>query len=150
MCVIHTHINAGTAVSALNEGLMPIDLQSLMFSGDVAYHNLEGIAVNIDERSRIIDDLGDKTVMILRNHGLLTIGKSIGQAFRKIYYLERACKLQLDVLRTGSKLLLPSTKVAEHTAKQWNEGAAGQGVEKPIEWPALFRLMERKDRSFMD
>tara|TARA_B110000037_G_C16844829_1_gene393342 strand:- start:229 stop:594 length:366 start_codon:yes stop_codon:yes gene_type:complete len=119
-----------------------------MFAGGVAYHELEGIAVDLDERSRLIDDLGDQSVMILRNHGLLTVGKSVAQAFRKIYYLERACRLQLDVMRTGAKISLPSDEVSKHTAKQWDEGAAGQGVVDPIEWPSLYRLMERKDDTF--
>jgi ribulose-5-phosphate 4-epimerase/fuculose-1-phosphate aldolase len=148
VCIIHTHSYAGSAVSALKDGLIPIDLQSLMFADGVAYHELEGIAVDLDERSRLIDDLGDQSVMILRNHGLLTVGKSVAQAFRKIYYLERACRLQLDVMRTGAKISLPSDEVSKHTAKQWDEGAAGQGVVDPIEWPSLYRLMERKDDTF--
>lgn len=149
-CIIHTHSLAGCAVSAMKQGLIPIDQQSMMFHNRVAYHDLEGIATDMNEQQRLVDDLGDKNAMILRNHGLLTVGRSVGEAFRRLYYLERACKLQVQAMQAAGAegLVVPSDKVAEHTARQWDEGSAGQGTVDPIEWPALVRLMERKDPSF--
>lgn len=147
-CIVHTHSLAGCAVSAMAGGLIPLDQQSMMFHNRIAYHDLEGIATNMDEQSRLVEDLGDKNAMILRNHGLLTVGRTVGEAFRRLYYLERACKLQVQAMQSGAELIVPSDTVAEHTAQQWEEGSAGQGTWDPIEWPALNRLMERKDPSF--
>lgn len=149
VCIIHTHSLAGCAVSSMKQGLVPLDQQSMMFHNRITYHDLEGIATDLDEQSRLIDDLGDKNAMILRNHGLLTVGRSVGEAFRRLYYLERACKLQVQAMQSGAELLIPSDKVAEHTAQQWDHGLAQQGTVNPIEWPALMRLMQRKDPSFM-
>ena len=147
-CIIHTHSLAGCAVSSMACGLIPLDQQSMMFHNRIAYHDLEGIATDMNEQSRLIEDLGDKNAMILRNHGLLTVGRSVGEAFRRLYYLERACKLQIQAMQSGTELVIPSATVAEHTARQWDEGLAGQGTIDPIEWPALVRLMEKKDASF--
>lgn len=147
-CVIHTHSRAGCAVSALADGLEPMDQQSMQFFGRVAYHEAEGFALDKVERERLVADLGNGHVMILRNHGLLTAGRSVGHAFRLMYYLERACRLQLDVMATGAKVHLPPDAVREHTAKQWEAGAAGIGVEEPREWPALLRMLDRRDPSY--
>lgn len=147
-CIIHTHSRAGCAVASTEAGLIPLDQQSLQFHERVAYHELEGIATDVSERERLVGDLGEKNVMILRNHGLLTCGRSVGEAFRRIYYLERACRLQMDVMSMGLKPAMPSQAVAERTARQWDEGTANNGTIDPIEWPALVRMMERKDPSF--
>lgn len=147
-CVIHTHSRAGCAVAALKDGLIPLDQQSMQFHRRVSYHELEGIAADLGERERLVADLGDTNVMILRNHGLLTCGRSVAEAFRRIYYLERACRLQLDVMSTGAAIAMAPEHVAEHTARQWDTGSAGQGTVDAIEWPALVRLMEKKDPSF--
>jgi len=148
VCIVHTHSLAGCAVSAMECGLIPLDQQSMMFHNRIAYHDLEGIATDMNEQARLIEDLGDKNAMILRNHGLLTVGRSVGEAFRRLYYLERACKLQVQAMQSGTKLVIPSDGVSEHTAQQWDVGSAGQGTVDPIEWPALVRLMERKDPTF--
>lgn len=147
-CIIHTHSRAGCAVASTEDGLIPLDQQSLQFHERVAYHELEGIATDVSERDRLTTDLGDRNVLILRNHGLLTCGRSVGEAFRRIYYLERACQLQMDVMSMGLKPSMPPKSVAERTAKQWDEGTANNGTINPIEWPALVRMMERKDPSF--
>ena len=147
-CVVHTHSLAGCAVSATEGGLKIFDQQSMMFHERIAYHDLEGIAVDLNEQQRLVSDLGEKNSMILNNHGLLTCGRSVGEAFRRIYYLERACRLQVQIMSMGSKAILPPDSVSEHTAKQWDEGLAGQGTIDPIEWPAMMRMMERKDASF--
>jgi ribulose-5-phosphate 4-epimerase/fuculose-1-phosphate aldolase len=89
--VLHTHTNAGMAVSSLKCGLLPLT-QTAMRWGKIAYHDFEGVAVELDERQRLVDDLGDCEVMILRNHGLLSVGQTVGQAFNSIYRLERACR----------------------------------------------------------
>lgn len=147
-CIIHTHSRAGCAVAALKDGLVPLDQQSMQFHRRIAYHELEGIATGVSERERLVTDLGAMNVMILRNHGLLTCGRSVAEAFRRMYYLERACRLQLDVMATGAAMSVPSEKVAEHTARQWEEGTAGNGTVDAIEWPALVRLMEKQDPGF--
>lgn len=147
-CIVHTHSLAGCAVSSLAEGLVPLDLQSLQFHNRVAYHELEGITVDLSERERLVHSLGDMNIMILRNHGLLAAGRSVGEAFRRIYYLERACKLQLEVMQTGRAIHQPSAQVAEHTARQYEVGVANQGTIDPIEWRAMLRLMELEQPDF--
>ncbi len=149
-CVIHTHSRAACAVSAFANGLEPMDQQSMQFYGRVAYHEAEGFALDRAERERLVTDLADNPVMILRNHGLLACGKSVGHAFRLAYYLERACRLQLDVMATGAEVHLPPDAVREHTAAQWEAGAAGIGVEEPREWPALLRMLDRRDPGYRD
>lgn len=146
-CVVHTHSRAGVAVSCLKEGLIPMNQEGLQFHDRIAYHDYEGMAVYEDEQKRLVANLGDKDVMILRNHGLLATGRSIAEAFRRIYYLEIACRLQLDVMATGRPWSPPTPEVSAHTAKQWQGGAAGIGTgadEVTREWPALLRLLDRK------
>jgi len=113
-CVIHTHTRAGTAVSALAEGLMPLSQTAMRFAGHVAYHEYEGPAFNRGERERLVADLGDKNAMILRNHGLLVCAPSIPQAFNLIYWLEQACKIQIDILSCNRPLHVPSKDVVEN------------------------------------
>ena len=148
-CIIHTHSLAGCAVSTLPDGVVLHDQQSMMLHNRMAYHDLEGIATDLSEQERLVSDLGDAVVLVLRHHGLLTVGRSIGEAFRRMYYLERACRLQLQVMHTGTTPLAAPQSVAEHTARQWEEGLAGQGTIAPIEWPALMRQMQRKDPSYL-
>lgn len=148
-CVLHTHSRAGVGVSCLKEGFVPLDQGGLQFLNAIAYHDYEGMAVDTDEQERLVADLGDKNAMILRNHGLLTCGASIPHAFRRMYYLERACQLQMDVLQTGRPINHPAGPVAEHTARQWQSGAAGIGAgEYTREWPALLRMLDEKDPSW--
>ena len=147
--VIHTHTRAGIAVSCLAEGLIPMEQNGYQFLDRIAYHDYEGIALDEDEQARLLADLGDCDTMILRNHGLLACGPNISQAFRRIYYLEMACKIQLDVMATGT-LRQPPAAVQEHTAAQWEGGIAGNGGanDETLEWPAMLRLMDRKDPSY--
>ena len=103
-CVIHLHTDDGVAVSAQEDGLLPLDQHAMMVTGDIAYHDYEGIALDLDERERLVADLGaNKHVMILRNHGTLTLGKSCADAFMRMYYLERACTMQVRALSGGMK-----------------------------------------------
>lgn len=148
--VIHTHSRAGSAVSALEDGFVPMTQGAFQFYNRVAYHDYEGFALDLEERRRLIADLGMHNAMVLRNHGLLTCGRSVAEAFRFIYYLEQACQAQLDAMHTGRKIVLPPHDIREHTAEQWAGGAAGIGVGTGIyrEWPALLRMLDRKDPSY--
>ena len=101
-CVLHTHTRAGCAVAALECGLLPVNQMSMEFYGRVAYHAYEGIALDMDEQQRLVADLGDKPVMILRNHGLLATGGSVAEAFLRMYYLEKACEIQLAAQSAGA------------------------------------------------
>lgn len=104
VCALHTHGPASVAVSCLEEGFMFINQDSMQFSGKIAYHDFEGIAINEGERDRLVADLGTKSTLILRNHGALTVGRSVGEAFVMMWLLEHACKIQLSVMATGAKI----------------------------------------------
>ncbi len=109
-CALHLHSRAGMAVAALEEGLLPLNQISMQFHGRIAYHDYEGIALDLDERERLIASLGGMNAMILRNHGLLTLGRSVAEAFTRAYYLEKACEIQMDALAMGRPLTLPPPK----------------------------------------
>ncbi len=117
-CVVHTHTSAGIAVSAQEEGLLPISQHALKFYRRLGYHDYEGIALNPEERDRLVHDLGLHMAMILRNHGLLAAGRSIAEAFNQIYFLERACQAQVQALAGGRPLRRPPQAVCELTAQQ--------------------------------
>lgn len=144
-CVIHTHTAAGIAVSAMKCGLLPLSQHAQFFYGAVAYHSYEGIALDTDERSRLVADLGDKTVMILRNHGLLVAGTSIQHAFSQLVTLERACEAQVRAMASGAELNIPPEEVSKRTRAQ----ATGQTTELQLaEWPAVLRMVDRLDPSY--
>lgn len=124
-CVLHTHTVAGVAVSSLEEGLLPLNQWALQFHGRLAYHDFEGIALALDERERLAADLGHHSAMILRQHGLLTCGGSVGEAFLRMRDLERSCQAQLAAQATGQPLRLASPAMAEHVAQQYEAWAAG-------------------------
>lgn len=149
-CVLHTHSRAGSAISCLEEGLVPMTQGAFQFHDRVAYHDYEGFALDLAERQRLVADLGQRKAMILRNHGLLVCGRSVAEAFRMIYYLEQACRLQLDVMQTGRPIRLPPVAVREHTARQWEGGAASIGGTTLREWPALLRMLDRIDPSYRE
>ncbi len=117
-CALHLHSRAGMAVAALEEGLLPVNQISMQFHHRIAYHDYEGIALDLDERERLIASLGGMNAMILRNHGLLTVGRSVAEAFTRAYYLEKACEIQMDALAMGRPLTLPSPEVCEQGAQQ--------------------------------
>ena len=139
-CVIHTHTAAGMAVAAQKNGLLPISQHALKFYGKLAYHGYEGVALDLDERDRLVADLGQHSAMILANHGLLTAGRTIPEAFNNIYYLERACQAQIAAMSGGAELLIPSKEVCEHTAKQF-EGD-GHPDRYDFMWDSCLRLIE--------
>jgi ribulose-5-phosphate 4-epimerase/fuculose-1-phosphate aldolase len=142
MCVVHTHTAAGMAVSAQKQGLLPITQHSLKFYGHLAYHGYEGIALDLDERDRLVADLGQHSAMILANHGLLVAGRTIPEAFHNIYYLERACQAQIAALSGGAELIFPPESVRKHTASQFNDGGEGKLDHYEWAWGSALRLVE--------
>ncbi|MCF2972520.1 class II aldolase/adducin family protein [Synechococcus sp. Nb3U1] len=146
-CVLHTHTTAGMAVAALPEGLLPISQFAMQFYGHLAYHDYEGLALDLAERERLIADLGSHHSLILRNHGLLTVGRTIPEAFVRMYYLEQSCRIQIAAQSTNSNLLIPPASVCEHTARQFERGGGPIGER---EWQALIRKLDREDPSYQD
>jgi ribulose-5-phosphate 4-epimerase/fuculose-1-phosphate aldolase len=151
-CVLHTHTNAGMAVSVLKCGLLPLTQTAMRWS-KIAYHDFEGVAVEVDERTRLVEDLGDCEVMILRNHGLLSVGQTIGQAFNNIYRLERACQTQLLAMACNSEMNVPPPAVIARSNAQLAVGPSpdAKGKKRPhgsLEWPALKRMLDRRDPSY--
>ncbi|GAA5544139.1 Ribulose-5-phosphate 4-epimerase and related epimerases and aldolases [Ochrobactrum soli] len=147
LCVIHTHTRAGIAVSSLQEGLLPLNQIALGLEPHVAYHDYEGIALDIGERDRIVADLGDKRALILRNHGLLTVGRSVAEAFNLMYYLNLACEIQVSTLSMNRKINLPETSVRSRVAEQADIVSFDEG-DLVLEWDAHLRLLDRIDRSY--
>lgn len=137
--VIHLHTDAGMAVSAQADGLLPITQHSLRWYNRIAYHTYEGIALDLAERERLIADLGSHHSMILRNHGLLTAGQDVAEAAVLMYYLEQACKQQIMAMAGGRPLIYPSPEVCEHTAQQYERAYPRAGV---LEWDALLRWLD--------
>jgi ribulose-5-phosphate 4-epimerase/fuculose-1-phosphate aldolase len=148
LCVIHLHTDYGIAVSAQKDGLLPLSQQALVALASLAYHDYEGLALNDDEKPRLVRDLGDKASLILRNHGLLTIGRTAAAAFLRMFILERACRIQILAQAGGSELLPVSDQVKQLVALQVNAVTAGQGAE--LTWPGLLRKLDRLDPSFRD
>lgn len=155
-CVIHAHTRAGMAVSTMQCGLLPLTQHAMLFHGRVAYHDSEGFATELDERARLVADLGDQPVMILRNHGTLVAGETVAQAFSMMWHLEMALQAQVDALASGQTLTRPSDEVASKVAAR---GFASPGVARPDgsvsplghkEWPALLRKLDRIDPSYRD
>ena len=136
-CVMHSHSDGGMAVSALKDGLVPMQIDGMTFYNRVAYHEFEGQSDDTAECERIAASLGEHPVMILRNHGLLTCGETVGEAFMLMYYLERACNVQLQAMATGQAIALPGAEVCERTAEQLNRFPHGR-----YEWPAILRQVE--------
>lgn len=145
VCVMHTHTQAGIAVSAQDQGLLPISQHAMRFTDGIAYHDYEGLALDLDEQARLVRDLGERKAMILRNHGLLTCGESIAQAFDLMYYLERACQTQVSAMAGGAKLRMPPQGVPEKTAAQFRNLPYKQ---KQTEWKAHLRMLDKIDASY--
>ena len=144
--VMHLHTPAGQAVSAHADGLLPLTQTAMLIRGDVAFHEYEGVAVDLGERERLVADLGKKNAMILRNHGTLAAGKNVGECFIRLYYLERACQAQIMALSAGDNLNTPPQGAPEITAQQ---GAVGLPLAANfLAWPALKRKAYRLDPSF--
>ena len=137
---MHTHSRAGLAVSCFENGLIPMIQDAAIFYNRVSYHDWEGMSTENEECKRLSKSLGENKVMILKNHGLLTCGTTIAEAFMLMYYLDRACKTQIDAKSTGEKLNIPSNNIMEYAAGQYDDPRFQLGNH---EWPALLRLLEQ-------
>ena len=147
-CVIHTHSTAGIAVSMLKDGLQPLSQHAQLFHGRIAYHDYEGLALDLDERQRLVHDLGDKPAMILRNHGLLVAGASVPEAFSILHHLEKAAQAQLLAMAAGAELSRPPEEVSLKTAAQ---GFGSEGAPfGEVEWPAMLRRLDRIEPGYRD
>ena len=144
--VMHVNTPAGQAVSAHEDGLLPLTQTAMLIRGDLSFHDYEGVAVDLDERERLVADLGDKNAMILRNHGTLAVGKTVGECFVRLYFLERACQSQIMALSAADKVSHPPQGAPEITAQQGQVGVAM--AANLLAWPALKRKAYRLDPSF--
>jgi ribulose-5-phosphate 4-epimerase/fuculose-1-phosphate aldolase len=144
-CIIHTHTRAGMAVAAMKCGLLPLSQTSIRFVGHIGYHDYEGPAVDLAERERLVADLGPHDAMVMRNHGLLSCGATIQQAFNTMYQLEMSCRAQVDAMAARTELTMPGENVLAHTAHLYQPGTRRPyGV---LEWPAMLRLLEAEGKN---
>jgi ribulose-5-phosphate 4-epimerase/fuculose-1-phosphate aldolase len=145
-CVIHLHTVDGAALSVRREGLLPLTQHAMIIGDELAYHDYEGVALDLDERERLVADLGTKHIMLLRNHGTLAVGPNCGAAWLLIYYLERACSMQLRAMGNGGELVRPHQSVSEKVHGQsaaWFDGTAGA-----FAWPSFLRKLDRIDPGY--
>jgi ribulose-5-phosphate 4-epimerase/fuculose-1-phosphate aldolase len=147
-CVVHLHTDAGVAVSAQKDGLLPISQNALFPLASLAYHAYEGVALREDEKARLVADLGANSFMILRNHGTLTVGPSVADAFLSMFVLERACRIQLLAQAGGAALLQVPRAILEGIMAQAEQVTRGLGGQ--LAWPGLLRKLDRIDPSFRD
>jgi ribulose-5-phosphate 4-epimerase/fuculose-1-phosphate aldolase len=138
--VLHTHTLNGVAVSAQRGGLLPISQHSMFSLASLAYHDFEGPALNDDEKPRLVGDLGDKTSLILRNHGLLTVGETVADAWVAMYYLEASCTIQVRAQAGGGELIPVPPAILDQGASRQRQG--------PRVWPGLIRRLDRVDPSY--
>jgi ribulose-5-phosphate 4-epimerase/fuculose-1-phosphate aldolase len=148
VCVLHTHSVAGCAVSMQKEGLLPLNQHALQVIGDIAYHDYEGAARDPGERARLLADLGDRHIMVLRNHGLLVVGTSIAAAFVATYRMERACAMQLAFQQSGAEFHPIADGVVRAAYDNARIRLTGRNDPAKFEWPALLRKLDRIDPSY--
>ena len=147
-CVLHTHTKAGVAVSAQADGLLPISQVSLFPYASLGYHDYEGVALNDDEKPRLVADLGSNNALILRNHGLLTTGATIADAFLNMYALETACQTQIMAQSTGGELVIVPQPIVDGILAQAE--LVTKCLMGQLAWPGLLRKLDRLDPSFRD
>lgn len=145
-CVLHTHSRAGVAVAAQKCGVLPISQQSTFVLGSLAYHDYEGVALREAEQPRLQADLGTNRFLMLRNHGLLTVGGSIADAFLSMYIFESVCRIQIDAQAGGGELHQVHPQILQGMAAVMKTATAGMGAD--LAWPALIRKLERLDPSY--
>jgi ribulose-5-phosphate 4-epimerase/fuculose-1-phosphate aldolase len=145
-CVLHTHTLNGIAVSTQRAGLLPISQHSISVLSSLGYHDFEGPALRDDEKPRLVADLGDKTYLILRNHGLLTVGETVGDAFAAMYYLETSCAIQVRAQSGGGELIMVGKEIIESAHAQ--AAARPRGGRGALVWPGLLRRLDRSDPSY--
>src|SRR6184192_327756 len=146
LCVMHLHTRHGIAVSAQKNGLLPLSQQAMFALSSLAYHDYEGLALDVEEKPRLVSDLGDKKFMILRNHGLLTIGRTVAEAFLGMFLLERACEIQILAQSGGGELSMVPEPIVDRVASQLSAVTVGQGAS--LTWPGLLRKLDRIDPSY--
>ncbi len=150
-CVLHTHSDASVAVSGQEKGLLPLSQFAMRFYNRQAFHDYEGVAIDMDEQERLVRDLGDHKVMLMRNHGILTVGRTPGEAFMLLYYFERAARIQLQMQAAAASagpLVIPPHEVCEKAARQFWELQGDILVPGEREWPALMRQLDRTDPTY--
>jgi len=146
MCVLHVHSANGVAVSAQEAGVLPLSQHSIFVLSSLAYHDYEGVALVEDEKPRLVRDLGDKRFLMLRNHGLLTVGRSVAEAFVAMYFFERTCAIQVRAMSGGQPLRPIGPSIVEGAQTQWEQVTRGAGGG--LAWPALLRKLDRTDSSY--
>jgi ribulose-5-phosphate 4-epimerase/fuculose-1-phosphate aldolase len=146
-CIIHTHTIAGMAVSAMKCGLLPVAQTSMRFA-KIAYHDYEGVVLDLGEQERLLRDLGDHEGMILRNHGVIVVGATIAEAFNSVFRLERACQVQVAALSCNVEITLPPEEIVNASYRLYQPGVRRRfGL---LEWPALLRKLDGIDPSFRE
>ncbi|MBZ5536371.1 MAG: class II aldolase/adducin family protein [Acidobacteriia bacterium] len=148
LCVIHLHTHYGIGVSAQKDGLLPISQPSLICLTSLAYHDYEGLALDEDEKPRLVADLGTRTYMILRNHGLLTVGRTPADAFLAMFMLERACKIQILAQSGGGELISVREPILRRVSSQLEAATVGVGAQ--LAWPGLLRKLDRIDPTYRE
>ena len=148
LCVMHLHTDYGIAVSAQKDGLLPLSQQAMFALSSLAYHDYEGLALDEEEKPRLVADFGDKKFMILRNHGLLTVGRNAAEAFLGMFLLERACKIQILAQSGGGELSPIPNRILAKVAAQMDAITVGQGAA--LAWPGLLRKLDRIDSLYRD
>lgn len=148
-CVIHTHTRAGMAIAAIEEGLLPVSMASTGFFEDIGYHEYEGPSLDTDERERLIRSLGNHKALILRNHGLLTVGHTVPETFLRLHRLERSCQVQLDAAAAGTLRIIPDEVARKSRAgiDAFSERESQSGIGA-LEFAALMRKLDRIDSSY--
>ena len=145
-CVLHLHSVNGVAVSAQQEGVLPLSQHSIFVLSSLAYHDYEGVALVDDEKPRLVRDLGDKRFLMLRNHGLLTVGRSVAEAFVAMYFFETTCRIQVGAMSGGQPLRCISQAIVDGAQEQWEQVTRGSGGG--LAWPALLRKLDRLDPGY--
>ena len=151
LCVLHTHSDASLAVSAQPAGLLPLSQFAVRFYNRQGFHDYEGVALDREEQQRLVQDIGPHPVLLLRHHGILTVGRTPAEAFMLLYYFDRAARIQLDMQAAaagGAPLLVPPHAVAEHAARQFWEQDGDILVAGEREWPGLLRSLDRHDPGY--
>jgi ribulose-5-phosphate 4-epimerase/fuculose-1-phosphate aldolase len=145
-CVLHVHSVNGVAVSAQEDGLLPLSQHSMAVLSSLAYHDYEGVALEDDEKSRLVRDLGDKRFLMLRNHGLLTVGRTVAEAFVGMYFFEASCMMQVRAQAGGGKLRRIPQSIVDDAPRQFATVTRGAGGN--LAWPALLRRLDAADASY--
>ncbi|HSF94705.1 MAG TPA: class II aldolase/adducin family protein [Thermohalobaculum sp.] len=151
-CALHTHTPAGTSVATQKDGLLPLTQHALAVIAHTSYHGYEGIATDLSERERLVRDLGDANILVLRNHGLLTVGRTVAEAFVWMYRAERACRMQIAIQQAGAEVIEIPDEVQQTTIARNRLANSPQG-HRPIgklEWPALLRKLDRVDTGYRE